>query len=64
MPDSVEYNLFTPIDFRIKPKARRVIFLDYALGIPEGNYGRIASKLRKVTCSIGICWLTVGPFIG
>ena len=34
-----------PIDFRIKPKVHKVIFLDYALGIPEGNYGRIASKL-------------------
>ena len=45
MPDSVGYDLFTPIDFRIKPKARKVIFLDYALGIPEGNYRRIASKL-------------------
>ena len=33
-----------PVDFRIKPKARKVIFLDYGLGIPEGNYGRIASK--------------------
>ena len=33
-----------PIDFRIKPKACKVIFLDYVLGIPEGNYGRIASK--------------------
>ena len=38
------YDLFTPIDFRIKPKERKVIFLDYVLGIPEGNYGRIASK--------------------
>ena len=45
MPDSVGYDLFTPIDFRIKPKACKVIFLDYVLGIPEGNYGRIASKL-------------------
>ena len=45
MPDSVGYNLFMPIDFRIKSKARKVIFLDYALGIPEGNYRRIASKL-------------------
>ena len=45
MPDSVGYDLFTPIDFRIKPKASKVIFLDYALGIPEGNYGRITSKL-------------------
>ena len=44
MPDSVGYDLFTPIDFRIKPKACKVIFLDYALGIPEGNYGRIMSK--------------------
>ena len=33
-----------PIDFRIKPKGRKVIFLDYALGILEGNYGRITSK--------------------
>ena len=33
-----------PIDFRIKPKARKVLFLDYALDIPEGDYGRIASK--------------------
>ena len=44
-PDSIGYNLFMPIDFRIKPKARKVIFLDYALGIQEGNYGRIVSKL-------------------
>ena len=44
MLDSVGYDLFTPIDFRIKPKAWKVIFLDYALGIPEGDYGRIASK--------------------
>ena len=44
MPDSVGYNLFMPIDFRIKPKARKVIFLDYALGIPEGDYGRIVLK--------------------
>ena len=44
MPDSVGYGLFMPIDFRIKPKARKVIFLDYVLGIPEGNYGRIVSK--------------------
>ena len=44
MPDSVGYDLFMPIDFRIKPKARKVIFLDYTLGIPEGGYRRIASK--------------------
>ena len=42
MLDSVGYDLFTPIDFRIEPK---VIFLDYVLGIPEGDYGRIVSKL-------------------
>ena len=35
MPDSVGYNLFTPIDFRIKPKAHSYF---------PGNYGRIASK--------------------
>ena len=34
-----------PIDFKIKPKARKVIFLDYALGIPEQDYRRIVSKL-------------------
>ena len=45
MPDSVGYDLFMPIDFRIEPKACKVIFLDYALGIPEGDCGRIASKL-------------------
>ena len=45
MPDSIGYDLFMPIDFRIKPKARKIIFLDYALGIPERNYGRITSKL-------------------
>ena len=44
MPDSVGYDLFMPIDFRIEPKAHKVIFLDYALGIPEGDYRRIASK--------------------
>ena len=43
-PDSVGYDLFMPIDFRIEPKAHKVIFLDYALGIPEGGCGRIASK--------------------
>ena len=45
MPDSVGYNLFMSIDFRIEPKACKVIFLDYVLGIPEGDYRRIASKL-------------------
>ena len=44
MPDSIGYDLFTPIDFRIKPKAHKVIFLDYVLGLPEGYYGRITSK--------------------
>ena len=44
MPDSVGYDLFMPNDFRIEPQACKVIFLDYALGIPEGDYGRIASK--------------------
>ena len=44
MPDSIGYNLFVPIDFRIKLKARKIIFLEYALGIPEGNYRRITSK--------------------
>ena len=44
MPDSIGYDLFMPIDFRIKPKACKVICLDYVLGIPEGNYGMIASK--------------------
>ena len=33
-----------PIDFRIEPEARKVIFLDCVLGIPEGDYGRISSK--------------------
>ena len=45
MPDSVGYNLFMPIYFRIEPKACKVVFLDYALGIPEEDYGMIASKL-------------------
>ena len=45
MPDFVGYDLFMPIDFRIKPKAHKIIFLDYVLGILEGNYGRIMSKL-------------------
>ena len=44
MPGSIGYDLFMPIDFRIKPKAHKVIFLDYALDILEGNYGRIVSK--------------------
>ena len=44
-PDSVGYDLFMAIDFRIEPKARKVIYLDYALGTPEGDYRRIASKL-------------------
>ena len=44
MPDSVGYDLFMPIDFRIEPRAPKVIFLDYALGIPEGDYGKIVSE--------------------
>ena len=44
IPDSVGYDLFMPIDIRIKPKVHKIIFLEYALGIPEGNYRRITSK--------------------
>ena len=45
-PDSISYDLFMPIDFTIKPKARRVVYTDLAFGIPEGHYGRVASKFR------------------
>ena len=41
---SIGYDLYTPIDFVLPPGAQHTIFLDIALGIPKGHYGRIASK--------------------
>ena len=43
-PDSVGYDLFTPIDFDLKPAQARLIKTDLALGFPKGVYGRIAEK--------------------
>ena len=45
-PDSMGYDLFTPIDFTLEPKEVRLIRTHLALGFPEGVYGRIAEKSR------------------
>ena len=43
-PDSIGYDLFTPIDFKLKPEEVRLIPTDLALGFPKGVYGHIAEK--------------------
>ena len=48
-PDSVGYDLYTPINFVLFPGERRVVYTDLAFGIPPGHYGRIASKSSIAT---------------
>ena len=43
-PDSIGYDLFTPINFNLKPEEVRLIPTDLALGFPKGVYGHIAEK--------------------
>ena len=43
-PDSVGYDLFTPIDFKLELAEVRLIHTDLVLGFPKGVYGHIAEK--------------------
>ena len=43
-PGSVEYDLFTPIDFQIQPKEQKAVFIDLAIVPPEGYYAQLMSK--------------------
>ena len=43
-PGSVEYDLFTPIDFQIPPKEQKTVFIDLAIVPPEGYYAQLMSK--------------------
>ena len=48
--DSIGYNLFTPINFILKPEEIRLIPTDLALGFPKGVYGCIAEESRLALC--------------
>ena len=53
------YDLFTPINFVLRPKEQSTIFVDIAVQIPDGYYGQVASKsgitaLHEVTVRAGI----------
>ena len=43
-PESVGYDLFTPIDFQIQPKEQTTVFIDLAITPPEGYYAQLMSK--------------------
>ena len=43
-PESVGYNLYTPIDFQIQPKEQKTVFIDLAIVPPEGYYAQLMSK--------------------
>ena len=38
------YDLFTPIDFLIRPKEQKTIFIDLSIAPPEGYYAQLMSK--------------------
>ena len=53
------YDLFTPVNFVLRPKEQRTIFIDIAVQIPDGYYGQIVSKsgitaLHQVTVRAGV----------
>ena len=43
-PESVGYDLFTPIDFLIQPTEQKTVFIDLAVMPPEGYYAQLMSK--------------------
>ena len=58
-PGSVGYDLFTPINFVLRPKEQSTIFIDIAVQIPDGYYGQVAAKsgitaLHEVTVCAGV----------
>ena len=53
------YDLFTPINFVLRPKEQSTIFIDIAVQIPDGYYGQIVAKsgitaLHEVTVRAGV----------
>ena len=58
-PGSVGYDLFTPINFVLRPKEQSTVFIDIAVQIPDRYYGQIVSKsgitaLHEVTVRAGV----------
>ena len=58
-PGAVGYDLFTPINFVLRPKEQSTVFIDIAVQIPDGYYGQIVSKsgitaLHEVTVRAGV----------
>ena len=43
-PESVGYDLFTPINFQIQPKEQKTVFTNLAIAPPEGYYTQLMSK--------------------
>ena len=41
---AIGYNLYTPFSFTLYPKEIKPVYIDVAIGIPDGHYGRIAPK--------------------
>ena len=53
------YDLFTPINFVLRPKEQSTVFINIAIQIPDGYYGQIVSKsgitaLHEVTVRAGV----------
>ena len=38
------YDLFTPVDFLIKPNEQKTVFINFAVMPPEGYYAQLMSK--------------------
>ena len=43
-PGSVDYDLFTPLDFVIQPREQKTVFTDLAVMPPEGYYAQLMLK--------------------
>ena len=41
---AIGYDLYTPFSFTLYPKEIKLVYIDVAIGIPVGHYGRIAPK--------------------
>ena len=41
---AIGYDLYTPFSFILYPKEVKLVYIDVAIGVPVGHYGRIAPK--------------------
>ena len=41
---AIGYDLYTPFSFTLYPKEIKLVYINVAIGIPVGHYGRIAPK--------------------